>query len=93
MSELNHTEEEFRNIVFSDHEDYEVVESPSVFDTGRWTTSYECVVKRLSDNTYWSIWWDVGATEYQEVDPNFASHQVEPVEVTKIEYRRVGKSL
>ena len=84
---MNYSDEEFYDIINSDHEEYETVESPSVYDTDRWSISLECIVKKLSDETFWSITWAKGATEYQKVEPDFCMTEVEPVEVTKIQYK------
>jgi len=67
------------------------VTEKSIFDQRRWTTCYEQVFKRVSDDTFWDFSWESGSTEYQESSLNLYCSQVEPVEVTKVEYHTVKK--
>jgi hypothetical protein len=66
---------------------YKVVEDAQMIKRRRWAISWGSVVLFEPDGTYWSCWWDTGATEYQEVEFNFDMCQVWPHEVTTIEYR------
>lgn len=56
---------------------------------GRWDLLCECVVKHVPTDTYVSVQWSVGATEYQEVEADYHYVIVEPFEETVISYRRV----
>ena len=60
------------------------VTEESIYDQRRWVTCYEQVFKRVSDDTFWNFSWEIGSTEYQE-----CCSQVEPVEVSRIEYHAV----
>jgi len=77
--------EEIREILWG-HEDYETVVGEAITGKSRWSTFYEQVVKRLTDDTFWSITWSQGSTEYQEDDFEPEVTQVVPVEVTVTKY-------
>lgn len=60
--------DEARSIVWRDNENYETIEE-TIVDSSRWSIIYEGVFKNLSDNTFWSVVWSVGATEQQYERP------------------------
>jgi hypothetical protein len=85
--ELN--EEQLKNILFEDDEDYEAVTFEKIIESSRWSYSIEQVFKRVSDNTFWQFSWSRGATEMQNEGPEgIVVYQVFPKEVTRIEYVR-----
>lgn len=75
-------------------EDLKLVES-EIIDTSRWSIINEIVFEDLSDGKFYSTTYSVGATECQDESPweydgdEIECYQVEPVEVTKIEYQAV----
>lgn len=83
------SQEEAREIIYGDNEDFDVVYR-QIVDNSRWSVEYECVVKNNKNNTYWMTYYSVGATEQQDERPFEYSDpfffRVEPKEVTKIEY-------
>jgi hypothetical protein len=62
------TEEEAREIVWSDNPDYEVIEA-TIVDTTRWSTCHECVVREIKSGKLLQFFYRVGATEYQDERP------------------------
>jgi len=68
---------------------FEPVTEESIYDQRRWVTCYEMVFKRVSDGTFWDFSWERGSTENQESFLNLYCSQVEPVEVSRIEYHAV----
>ncbi len=56
-----------------------------ITDHSRWTVGKQCIV--TDGEHYYSISWDVGATEYQETGYETYVMQVYPHEVTITEYR------
>ena len=77
---------EVQEILWGDNEDYVTVEKRKICGRGRWFLTYEQIVQRKSDDTYWSITWRVGATECQDepFEPKVA--EVKPVQVTVTKY-------
>lgn len=71
-------------------EDWEEVTEEKMVDQSRWNTYYSQVFKRKEDGTFWEFCWSQGSTEYQECDLDLTCEQVEPVEITKVEYVPVG---
>ena len=71
---------------------FSFVTEETITGQGRWSTFYERVAQRLSDNTYWCFNWQGGSTEYQETEAGLQAHQVEPVKVTRTEYKPVKTS-
>lgn len=69
--------------------DYEAVTSGTITSQSRWHTFYEQVFKKTSDGTYWEMTWHQGSTENQDEGPeNIKIYEVEPKEVTVIQYVR-----
>lgn len=77
------TNQEARDIVYDDHEDWEEVES-NIVDSSRWSIQYVGVFKHLPTNKYYSLDWQVGATEQQEERP-FEYTDPAPAEVKQVE--------
>lgn len=78
--------------VIEDYDDFEdflfeketvVPEHPT--NQSRWSTAYEQVVKDQQGD-FWMLRWEVGSTEYQEVDFKVEVTQVYPKEVIKTIY-------
>lgn len=82
-------------IKWDDHEEvefFEEVTKEEFSDQSRWSTFYYQVWKDTRDGTFWSIVWSRGSTEYQDNGPeDVIFEQVEPKEVTRIEYVAVKK--
>lgn len=77
---------------------FTVVEN-EIEDTSRWSVHYRLVILNQYNNTYWKTWYSEGATESQDERPfedeyeygkSVEFHEVEPVEVVTIEYRKVS---
>ena len=83
MDEL--TEEDLQDIVWGDHPDFKDVTKDSVDDTSRWHMYLSKVVRHVSGSFY-SVQWQVGATEYQECDLDAVLVEVFPKEVTTTIY-------
>lgn len=77
------TKKEGRSIVYEDHEDWTKIEE-KVFDTDRWTISYDGVFKHIPSGKHYSLYWSVGATEQQDQSP-FEYDEPEPVEVHAVQ--------
>lgn len=65
---LTFTEQEARNIVYEDHEDFEVI-SDEIHDERRWVNCHEVIVKRISDGKFFRSHYEVGKTESQDQRP------------------------
>ena len=79
--------EDFDDIVFGDHIEYETVVKQSITGSSRWHTFYDMVCKNKLDNTYWRIEWKQGSTEMQDEGPEEISMvEVEPKEITTTVY-------
>ena len=66
----------------------------NIVDQGRWVTYHELVVRDTETGKYYVIEYSEGSTEMQEADGEFPTEwtEVEPHEVTAIEYRPVSAS-
>lgn len=62
------TKEEARNIIYEDHEDYDVI-SDEIIDHRRWSVDHEVIIKRLSDEKFFQGNYSRGATESQDEEP------------------------
>lgn len=62
------TEEEGRNIVWGDHEDW-VEEKIEIVDTRRWSIDYEGVFKHMPSGRFYSLEWSNAATESSDESP------------------------
>lgn len=60
--------EEARRVVYEDTSDFELIEK-NVIDTSRWSIQYEGVFKHIETEKFYRLYWDVGATEYQDSSP------------------------
>ena len=71
-----------------DHEEFDFFEQieSKISYTSRWSITKYAVFKDNRDNSYWKIYYDRGATEYQECDLNILFEKVIPVEKTVIVY-------
>jgi len=63
-------------------------------DTSRWSINHRLVVLDRESSSYWETYYSVGATEMQDERPfewegEVEFDEVEPVEVIRVEYRRV----
>lgn len=83
MNKLELTKEEAQDIIWGDHENFEVVEDEIVGDR-RWSIDHRIVIQRVSDKKFFADTYSVGATEMQDEgpweysEPNFM--EVFPVE-------------
>ena len=79
-----------REAIWGEIEGFEKIFDDVVDDTGRWTTTHEIVIKRLSDGKFFRDYYTQGATEHQDQSPweygqpEFT--EVFPVEKTVIVY-------
>lgn len=62
------TKEEARDIIYEDHEDYDVI-SDEITDHRRWSVDHEVIIKRLSDEKFFQGNYSRGATESQDEKP------------------------
>ncbi len=87
--ELVLTSDEARRILDRRNKDFEII-SDQIIDNSRWSINFKLVIKRLSDNKYFSNIYSVGATECQDerpwenMDANF--QEVFPVEKIMVIY-------
>ena len=66
---------------------YEEVKGKTLEDNSRWSLWYSSVYKNKTDNTFWEIYWQRDATEYQNQGvEDITFLQVIPKEVTTIIY-------
>jgi hypothetical protein len=72
--------EDARNVVQDDSNDFEQVET-EIVDTSRWSIQYEGVFKHIASGKYYSVGWQVGATESQDESPFEYETEVEFNEV------------
>lgn len=66
------------------YDDYETVHDEQV-DTRRWVSVHRLIIRRTSDGTLWELPYELGLTEYQEVDP----FPGDPVAVTLVRAEQV----
>lgn len=83
---MNYTEEDYQEIIWWDHPDYESVTGAKVDDTSRWSNFMSMIVRKVGTEEYYDLSWKVGATEYQECDLDAAMIRVYPKEVTQVIY-------
>jgi hypothetical protein len=82
--------EEIKSICYDDHEDFKWVTESTIDEQSRWSVYKSVVVKQISTDKLFNVWWGEGATEYQEgQDEPCGMNEVEPYEVTVIKYRNV----
>lgn len=67
---LHVTEQESEEICWEETDDFDKIVD-TIVDTDRWTTCYEIIVMRKSDNTFWRGWYRRGSTEMQEGSESF----------------------
>lgn len=78
--------EDFYDITFGDHPDYETVVGEEVVDTSRWSHFMKMVTREVKTGKFYEVTWEVGATEYQECEPDFQMVEVFPKEVVTTIY-------
>jgi hypothetical protein len=62
----------------------------TITSQGRWDTHYREIYRDTRDNKFYEFTYSIGSTEYQNNGiENLCFFEVEPVEVTTIEYTRV----
>lgn len=87
---MNITNEDFELILWGDHEDFEAVTEADIIDQSRWSVYKSQVHKQKSTGKFFEVNWDEGATEMQDgQSTNWTIAEVEPVEVTSIQYHTV----
>jgi len=84
------TAEEAREVVWEDHEDFTTIEK-KIVDTSRWSIQYEGIFQHTPTGKFYSVDWQIGATEYQDESPFEYEKEVEftevaPQEITVIKY-------
>lgn len=76
-----------------DYDDYKEVTSRKITQQSRWSTFYAQVFQHKPTSTFWEICWSRGSTEQTDNGTEDVSvHEVEPVEVTTIQYKPKKKS-
>lgn len=65
---LTFTEEEARNIVWEDHEDFDVI-SDEIYETRRWVSAHEVIVKNKITGKFYHSCYEQGLTESQDQSP------------------------
>lgn len=86
--------DELFDIAYDDHDDYDVITKPRIYEQTRWSVYKECVVKQNSTGKFFNVWWGEGATEYQDgQDEPCGMFEVEPIEVTRTEYAKIDDGL
>ena len=86
--------QEFSEILWDDHEDYESVTPTKIKDQSRWSVYKSCVFKQKSTGKFFEADWGEGATEYQEDQcEDWYFTEVEPLEVVVINYKKVEDGL
>ena len=79
------TQEEGREIVQDDHEDWKIVENTkNIVDHRRWAVEYEAVFCHVPSGKHYKLAWEAGATENQDTDP-FEFENPAPIEVVQEE--------
>ena len=61
-------QEQGRNVVYGDHEDWETVET-SITEATRWSICKIGVFKHLPTGRFYSMFWSKAATEMQDEQP------------------------
>lgn len=84
MNKLILPVDEAENIIWSDHPDWEEIQT-EITSQGRWDTYYEGVFKHMPTNKFYSVCWSKGSTEYQDVGLFEGEKEVEFIEVRPIE--------
>lgn len=81
---------EFREILYEDHEDFEAVTKSSIEEQTRWSIYKSQIFKQKSTGKFFEAYWGEGATEQQDGQDEFWSlTEVEPKEVTLTLYNQV----
>jgi len=73
-------------------EDFLEITLATIERQSRWTTHYMQILQHKATGDFWKAQWGCGSTESQEVDPDLTLTLVQPVEITKVEYRPVYKT-
>lgn len=84
-----YTDDEYREICWGDHEDYDTIVNPAIIDQTRWSVVKEMTVLNNKTKKFYNISWMEPATEYQENDPDYVMYEVMPKEVTTVIYEKV----
>lgn len=84
-----------QDLLWEDDTDELVIVENNLYDTSRWSLQYELVFQHKPSGKFYSTCYSTGATECQDESPFeyegdlIDCQEVEPVEVTKIEYHAV----
>lgn len=86
------TRDDFNDILWGDHPDYEIVNDPSIVEQSRWSVYKTAVAKHKATGKFYQLDWGEGATEYQDgQDEPAYIQEAEPYEVTVTKYRLKGR--
>jgi hypothetical protein len=89
---LELTKKEARDIVYEDAEGWKQVHL-DIVETTRWSIGYSGVFKHKESDKFYKLNWYQGATECQDEKPFEYTEpdpvEVEPVEVTVVQYKPV----
>lgn len=85
------TDADWFDLVVGDYDDqFKPVTEEEQTKSGRWNINIERVFKYLDEvDVYVRVYWTVGATEYQDVEPNYYFEFVKPVQKTITVYERI----
>lgn len=81
------TGQEAQDVVYEDHEDWQVVETETVGNS-RWSVHKESICIHVPTGEHYLFSYSVGATEYQEEHPFEYEKEVTPVKVVQKEVVR-----
>ena len=78
--------DEFYDITFGDHPNYKTVVDEEIVGNSRWSHYMEMVIEEEKTGKFFLLNWEVGATEYQDPEPNFEMVEVFPKQVMTTVY-------
>lgn len=86
--------DEFQEILWGDHDDYESVTEETIEDTSRWSIYYGQVFKQKSTGKFFYASWGSGATEMQDGQQHdWSLSEVEPFEKVIVSYKNVKNGI
>lgn len=80
------TKEDLCDIVYGDHELFSDVTSEVLEGSSRWTLHYSKIVKDDVSGAFYRVFWEMGATEYQECELEPTMQRVYPKQVVTTVY-------
>lgn len=84
------TNEDFEDIIWGDHPDFESVTEEQITEQSRWSTYYQQVFKQKSTGKFFQAYWGRGSTEMQDgQEEDWSMIEVEPFQRTITDYKAV----